>query len=167
MHDIIERYLKANKWYFPKDEFEGKVIDAYNALKVDEGKTMWPERILFSEEYEIAGMSDLIIDIDDVFFDVGDWKTNREFNYYNKYGFQTLLNPFQHLQCCQYTIYTIQLSVYALMYEMENPNRKCRQMWVGYFDRETNTFSKVPIMYMKHEAMQLLRFWKDNLTINN
>jgi hypothetical protein len=78
VHNIVENYLLANKWYFPPDneegQFEQKVIDGYNKLKIDEGITMWPERILFSEQYELAGTSDLIIDIDDVFFDVADYK---------------------------------------------------------------------------------------------
>ena len=74
VHDIVERYLKADKWYFPDDPFEKKVIKGYNDLGVDEGIRMYPERIMFAEEYKIAGMSDLIIDIDAVYFDVGDWK---------------------------------------------------------------------------------------------
>ena len=78
VHDIVERYLLANKWYFPEDNeegiFEQKVIDGYNALNIEEGDAMWPERILFSEQYELAGTSDLIIDINDVFFDVADYK---------------------------------------------------------------------------------------------
>lgn len=78
VHDIVERYLLANKWYFPDDSdegiFEQKVIMAFDELKIEEGQTMWPERILFSEKYELAGMSDLIIDINDIFFDVADYK---------------------------------------------------------------------------------------------
>lgn len=78
VHDIVERYLLANKWYFPDDSeeglFEQKVIEGYENLKVDEGIAMWPERILFAEQYELAGMSDLIIDIDETYFDVWDWK---------------------------------------------------------------------------------------------
>lgn len=74
VHDIVERYLKANKWWFPEDELAQKVIAGYNALKIDEGITMQPERIMFAEEYQLAGMSDLIVDIDPVWFDVGDWK---------------------------------------------------------------------------------------------
>ena len=76
VHDIVERYLLANKWYFTDDTedglFEQKVIEGYNALNIDEGIAMWPERILFAEQYELAGMSDLIIDIDQTYFDVWD-----------------------------------------------------------------------------------------------
>ena len=171
VHDIVERYLLANKWYFPKDDEEGQfeqaVIDGFNNLKIDEGIAMWPERILFAEEYELAGMSDLIIDIDDVFFDVWDWKTNREFNFFNPYGYETLFKPFDHLQSCQWVIYTLQLSVYAYMYELEFPKRKCRQIRIGYWDKEKKTFERIQIMYMKHEARKLIEMHHYNIMKNS
>jgi hypothetical protein len=161
VHDIMETYLKANKWWFPKDELAKKVIDEYNKLNIDEGIRIHPERIMFSEEFELAGMSDLIIDIDDKFFDVGDYKTNRVFNYYNPYGFETLLKPFDHLQNCQWSIYTIQLSIYALMYEMET-GRKCRQIFIMYWDKAIESFTKIQVMYLKHEAKKLMEIHKYN-----
>jgi hypothetical protein len=161
VHDIVERYLKANKWWFPEDELSKKVIEGYNNLNIDEGIEMQPERIMFSEEFQLAGMSDLIVDIDQTFFDVGDWKTNRVFNFFNPYGHETLLKPFDHLQNCQWSIYTIQLSVYAYMYEMET-GKKCRQIWVGYWDKTIETFQKIQIMYLKHEARKLLELHKYN-----
>lgn len=161
VHDIVEKYLKADKWWFPEDELSKKVIEGYNNLNIDEGVRMQPERIMFSEEFELAGMSDLIVDIDQTFFDVGDWKTNRVFNFFNPYGYETLLKPFDHLQNCQWSIYTIQLSVYAYMYEMET-GKKCRQIWVGYWDKTIETFQKIQIMYLKHEARKLLELHKYN-----
>lgn len=161
VHDIVERYLKANKWWFPEDELSQKVIAGYNALNIDEGIRMQPERIMFAEEYQLAGMSDLIVDIDNVWFDVGDWKTNRIFNFYNPYGHETLLKPFDYLQNCQWSVYTLQLSTYALMYEMET-GKKCRQIWIGYWDKTKETFEKIQIMYMKHEAKKLMEFHKYN-----
>ncbi len=163
VHDIIETYLKANKWWFPVDELSKKVISGYNSLKIDEGIRMYPERIMFAEEYRLAGMSDLIIDLEYDFFDVGDWKTNRLFNYYNPYGYQTLLKPFDYLQNCQWSIYTMQLSTYAYMYSLET-GKKCRHIWVGYWDKISETFSKIPIMYLKHEAKKLLELHKYNAT---
>lgn len=160
VHDIVERYLLANKWYFPEDNeegiFEQKVIDGYNALNIEEGDAMWPERILFSEQYELAGTSDLIIDINDVFFDVADYKTNRVFNFYNPYGYETLLKPFDYMQHSQFSIYNLQLSIYAAMYMLEFPNRKCRQIYVLYWNRETNTFKKINMPFLKHEAKILM-----------
>ena len=175
VHDIVERYLLANKWYFPFDlypddtelaEFETKVIEGFEALGMDEGIAMWPERIMFAEEYELAGMSDLVIDIDEVFFDVWDWKTNREFNFFNPFGNETLFKPFDHLQSCQWSVYTLQLSVYAYMYELEFPKRKCRQICIGYWDKEKMSFEKIQIMYLKHEAKKLIEMHHYNVMKN-
>ena len=171
VHDIVERYLLANKWYFPNEdeegEFEQKVIEGYENLKIDEGIAVWPERILFSEEYELAGMSDLIIDIDEKFFDVWDWKTNREFNFFDQFGYKTLFKPFDHLQSCQWSVYSLQLSVYAYLYEMEFPGRKCRQICIGYWDKEKKSFEKIQIMYLKHEARKLIEMHHYNLMKNS
>jgi hypothetical protein len=84
--------------------------------------------------------------------------TNKKFNFYSPYG-KWLLAPFDYLSECQYSVYTIQLSVYALMHEMET-GMKCRDMFVLYWDRETLSFIKVPIMYMKTVAQQLLNLHK-------
>jgi hypothetical protein len=170
VHDIVERYLLANKWYFPPETpegaFEQKVIDGINALKIEEGIAMWPERIMFSEQYELAGMSDLIIDVDDIWFDVFDHKTNKVFNFYNPFGYETLLKPFDHMQACQWSIYTLQLSVYAYMYELEFPKRRCRQIVVLYWDKTKESFEQIHIMYMKKEAKQLIEMHHYNILKN-
>jgi hypothetical protein len=172
VHDIVEKYLlRNNRHYYPPDDteddiFEGKVIEAYRNLEIEEGIAMWPERIMFAEQYELAGMSDLVIDIDDVFFDILDHKTNRVFNFYNPYGYETLHKPFDHMQACQWSIYTLQLSVYAYMYELEHPKRKCRQIVVLYWDKTKESFEKIHIMYMKHEAKKLIELHHYNILKN-
>lgn len=165
VHETIEEYLFKQKWWFPKDEFQRKIIAGYESLKIDEGECMWPERIMFAEEYALAGMSDLVIDIDDVWFDIGDWKTNKRFDFHNRFGNEPLLKPFEHLQHCHYVEYSIQLSTYALMYELET-GRKCRQIFIGYWDQVTETMSRIPIMYMKNEARKLLELHKYNTQYN-
>jgi len=159
IHETIEEYLLKGKLWFPDDELQQKAIDGYDSLNVDEGIMMWPERIMFSEEYEIAGMGDLVIDIDEVFFDVGDWKTNKAFHFHNPYGNETLLKPVEHLQNCQWSIYTLQLSIYAYLYELET-GRKCRHIWIGYWDKKADTMSKIAIMYLKNEAKLVLELHK-------
>jgi len=162
VHNTIETYLKANKWWFPTDPFQQKVIAGYDALKIDEGIKLHSERIMFSEKYELAGTSDLVIDIDNVWFDIGDYKTNKKINFYNPYGHETLLKPFDHLQNCQYSIYSLQLSIYAYMYELEQPTRKCRQIYIMYWDKNTESFMRIPVIYLKKEAKQLLELHKYN-----
>jgi hypothetical protein len=40
--------------------------------------------------------------------------------------------------------------------------KKCRQIWVGYWDKTIETFQKIQIMYLKHEARKLLELHKYN-----
>jgi hypothetical protein len=174
VHDILERYLKANKWYYPPDTeiglFEQRVIEGYNKLNIDEGVCMYPERIMFSEYHKLAGMSDLIIDLPqspkslDKYFSVLDYKTNRVMNFFNPYGNETLNKPFDHLQNCQYSIYTLQLSVYAYMYELET-GKKCRDISLLYWDKITESFSRIPVIYLKKEAKILLDLHKYNMEL--
>lgn len=163
VHEAVEKYLLSQKFYTTTDELEIDVINAFNKLKIDEGQTMWPERIMFSAEHKLAGTADLIIDIDDTYFDVGDYKTNKEFNFFNKFGHKTLKKPFDHLQDCQYSIYSLQLSIYAYMYILENPHKICRQIYIMFWDKEERTFQKIPVMYLKNEAKRLLDMHKLNL----
>lgn len=163
VHETVETYLLKQKWWYPTDELQKAVIKAYNELEVDEGKCVYPERIMFSEKYSLAGTADLKIDIDDEWFDIGDWKTNKRFEFYSPFG-QTLKKPFDHLQQCHHSTYSLQLSVYAKMCE-EETGMKCRQIWIGYWSRETEKFTRIPITYLKNEATQLLELHKYNKEI--
>jgi len=165
IHELIEDYLYKDKLLFTNDTFEKEVLDAYDDLNVDEGICVWPERIMFSEEHKLAGTADLKIDIDDTFFDLGDWKTNGEFDFFDKFGFKCLKKPLDHLQDCHYSIYTVQLSIYAYMCELET-GMKCRQIWIGYWDRESKKLNKMPIMYLKHEAKKILDLHKYRTQFN-
>lgn len=160
VHEILEDYLMSNKFYFPKNDFEKAVIAAYDELHIDEGREIYPERIMFSEEYKLAGTTDILIDIDDELFDIGDFKTNKVLNYYSKYG-TWLLPPFNYMEDCQYAVYTLQLSLYALMYEMEM-GKKCRQLYLMHFNKEFLKFQKIPVIYMKNEALKLMKIHKYN-----
>jgi len=161
VHELVETYLLKNKWYFPSDPFDKKVLEEFNKINFELGRECYPERVVFSEEYEIAGTTDLLVDVDEEYFDIGDWKTNKEFNYYSKYK-QVLKPPFEHLQDCQYVVYTLQLSTYALLYELET-GKKCRHIWIGHWDKELERWTKIPIMYMRQEAMKLLKHYKMSL----
>lgn len=165
VHEVVEKYLLNDKWYFPDNEFDLQVCRAYDELKLDEGVCLYPERVLFSEEYKLAGTSDLVIDIDNEYFTVGDYKTNKVFNFFSPFK-QMLKKPFSHLQDCQFVVYTLQLSVYALMYEVET-GKKCCELYALHFNKETKKFRKINLMYMRHEAETLLKLHKYNLELNN
>ena len=154
IHNLLEEYLKRNKFYFPKDDNEREILNSYDELNIDLGTRYYCEKILFSEKYKIAGTSDHIVDIESEFFDINDYKTNKVINFYSPYC-KKLLPPMDHLDDCQYNIYSLQLSVYAYFYEQES-KRKCRSLNLLYFDRNSKTFMKYPVPYMKMEAIAIL-----------
>lgn len=155
IHEGLEKYLLSQFTYEGENDLERDTIKAYKALNIDHGQITWPERIMFSEEHKLAGTSDIIVDIDDVYFSVLDFKSNKEFNFYNSYK-KMLKKPLDHLQDCQFHIYTLQLSIYAYMYQLEFPHKKCRDINLLYWDRDTKTFSMIPTIYMKSEAKKIL-----------
>lgn len=161
VHNLVEEYLLKSKWLFPESELDKKVLSEFEDLKLDLGHKHYPERILFSEEYKLAGTTDLLVDVDDIYFDVVDWKTNRVFDYYSP--FKTHFKaPFEYLQQCHYNIYSLQLSTYALMCEMET-GKKCRQIYIAHWDKIKEIWSTIPVMYMRNEALKLMKLHRMNL----
>lgn len=169
LHEILERYLLApNRLYSTRDDFEKIVINAFKRccdeanLSLLNGDLVKPEHIMsieFNNDVGLAGTADIIEDIEGTDrFNVWDFKTNKKFEYDSKYG-EYLHFPINHLVYCQYTTYTLQLSIYALMYERETGKRFNRG-GLFYWDKFSETFSMIPIVYMKKEVELLLEHYK-------
>lgn len=168
LHEILERFLLAPKrLYSPRDEFERTVINAFRMVCDQEGLDLLqnddvkPEHIMsieFTPEKGIAGTADIIEDLPNNMFNVWDFKTNKKFEFENKYG-EYLHFPVNHLQHCQYNDYTLQLSVYGVMYEKET-GRKFNRGGLFYWDKFTQTFRLIPIGYMKREAEMVIEHFK-------
>lgn len=173
LHEILERYLLApGRLYSPRDEFEKVVINSFKkiceeqGLKLLESNQLKPEHIMsieFTDKYGIAGTSDIIEDVNYDTFNVWDFKTNKKFEYENKYG-EYLHFPVNHLTHCQYNDYTLQLSIYGVMYERET-GRKFNRGGLFYWDKYAQTFTLIPIVYMKREAEMLIDHYKLKLNL--
>jgi hypothetical protein len=102
----------------------------------------------------LAGTADLIVENDNIFY-VMDFKTNKKFNFINKYN-EYFYEPIDYLPQCEFTTYTIQLSIYAYMYELLT-GKKCGGLKIFYL-REFNdkTFwQEIPCTYMKSTVIDL------------
>jgi hypothetical protein len=125
-----------------------------------------PEHIMsieFTPEKGIAGTSDIIEDLPKNMFNVWDFKTNKKFEFENKYG-EFLHFPINHLPHCQYNDYTLQLSIYGVMYERET-GRKFNRGGLFYWDKFSQTFRLIPIGYMKREAEMVIEHYKLKLLL--
>lgn len=81
----------------------------------------FPETLVYSDKYKLAGQVDLLgFDFindnehkDFKYIDIYDYKTNKSIDTYN--NFETLKEPFNTLDKCNFNIYSLQLSLYGLL----------------------------------------------------
>lgn len=155
IHEIMERYLLANKIYIPKNDYEKEIISKFQ--KVDDmSGDIYPETILFSEKYKIAGTCD-ILEIKDGYFNILDFKTNKEIDYISKYD-NWLNKPVTHLSDCNFNIYALQLSLYAYMFQMQT-KMKVGKLQIFYLNPITSEFITIPIPYLGRDAKAVLDHW--------
>ncbi len=174
VHEILERYLLADRIYVPKSDYEKEIITKFQKIDPMTTGVVYPETILFSEKHSLAGTADIIEDCGD-YFNVWDFKTNKKLNYISQYG-QWLKKPVSHLSDCQFNIYALQMSIYAYMFQMET-RKKVGRMALFYLNPEKDyEFEIIPVNYMGYEAKKVLDFlvrktkrkeWIENLMIMN
>ena len=152
IHSVIEDY---NNEQIIREGYEN-LITSYNALNVIEvGKdTLHNEKLLHLHSHKLAGTADIIRDEGRGGFSVFDIKTNKKFNFFSQYN-ERLLTPLEHLTACEFTSYSLQLSLYALMYQ-NLTGRHINQLGIFYYDRESISFKYYPVIYMKTDVMNLL-----------
>jgi hypothetical protein len=152
IHAAIEQYNKLGTY----DASFVDVVQAYIDLNIiNKGDDLLIEHQVYNHEYKVAGTADIIRVEDKGGFSVFDIKTNKKFNLYSQYN-DYLLTPLEHLPACEYSIYGLQLSLYAYMFQ-NITGRRVNQLGVMYYDRNTCKFTNYPINYMKHEIEAMLK----------
>jgi hypothetical protein len=151
-HKIMEDYILTGKREIGNESLYSSF--ASNIIPLGNAKKIHAEKLLHNDEYKIAGTADIIIDHDDS-FSIIDFKTNKAFRYFSPYN-EYLLAPVDHLQACEFNTYALQLSLYAYMYECLS-NKKLKALIINYLNKETQTWTKIPVQYLKYEALLLLR----------
>lgn len=154
IHEAIEEYILNS---VKLEGFE-KCIDELDKVIPYNKKKVKPEHLLYNHEYKIAGTSDIIEDVGTSRFNVYDFKTNKEFSFDNKYG-EYMLEPLQHLAACDYNAYCLQLSLYAAMYSATT-ERTVNRMGLLYWHEKTETWTFLPVPYMRHEVLMMLKHYK-------
>jgi ATP-dependent exoDNAse (exonuclease V) beta subunit len=155
VHSIIESFIKNN------DVQDPKIISGLKQVfDKKEYKRILSEEIVYSDNDEIAGTSDLICDVDNDTFDVLDFKTNKKFLFFNKYN-KYLKHPLNNLQQCQYNDYSLQLSLYAYLYG-NLTNKKVRKICILYYDGDK--FYSFHTPYLFWEISALLKHFNTNKT---
>lgn len=95
----------------------------------------FPEILLFSDKYKLAGQADLLLKTADGEFFVLDYKTNKDIGINNDYD--KMLYPLEHLDASKYNNYCLQLSLYAYLFKASFPYMKlnCKQLALMHFPK--------------------------------
>lgn len=163
IHDALERYAKT-AMILPQDEhLRPAIISIFSEYR--EYYKIHAEKTLFSEEHEVAGTTDLILETTkhrSSILDLEDYKTNiskgiQFTDPYKKY----LLGPFSHIMYTNYYQYSLQLSVYAFMAE-QLTDRKIGKLTIVFIPpKNPLAYRRIPVPYMRMEAKALLDYHKE------
>jgi ATP-dependent exoDNAse (exonuclease V) beta subunit len=72
-----------------------------------------PEKLIWNEEYKVAGTADMVIKKGKNSFSIFDYKTNQKIDLTNK--FQKMAGCCSHLDDCNLNHYSLQLNIYAYL----------------------------------------------------
>lgn len=120
--------------------------------KIKDVEQIQSELMVYNHEHKIAGTGDVFVDTNRGFF-IKDFKTNKRFRYHSYYG-DFLLRPLQHLMECEFNIYALQLSMYALFYE-QITGKRCLGLEIFYM--KNGRWTIIPCNYMKYEVQLMLQ----------
>lgn len=157
IHKVMEKYITDG------ERGEGVLellYSSYNdtiSSSVDRFSNVYSEILLYNNSFKIAGTADLIYDHGE-YFTIGDFKTNKRFNYSSNYN-EHFKDPINHLQYCEHNNYALQMSMYAYMYEQMS-NKKCKKIFVLYLEND----KWVPIYcnYLKSDIKNILSHYKQS-----
>jgi hypothetical protein len=158
IHLAMENFIK-----FEEQLDEYKVL--YETFKKCVGndykyaEAIHSEKLLWIDEYKIAGTADLIIDHKNNEFSVGDFKTNKKFEYYSGFG-NRMKAPVEHLSQCQHNLYALQLSLYAYMYSLLT-GKKVRHLFLMHCNNSNEGWKYISCNYLKYEVQFMLKYYKD------
>ncbi len=148
----------------------GKFVCDKGRTALDLENGVYPEylisRVSPDGVLRIAGQIDLLVKKGNEIY-ILDWKTNKEIK--QKAGFNTqtrsevkMLYPLNLLPDCNYYHYALQLSTYAWMLQMINPDFVIKDLILVHFDHNDNqTIYNMP--YLKKEVEAMLKFYKKSI----
>lgn len=165
LHDALELYDKTTHIDPSNYDIKDIIISIASMYKDYYRKSL--EQRLCSDKYEICGTTDKLLKLTShprSLVDIDDYKTNlsKGIQYHSKYN-KYLLGPLSHLQDCNYNRYSIQLSMYAYMYE-EMTGLRVRKLSILFIPgQDLLAYRRIPVPYMKKEVEAMLSWYEQNV----
>ena len=151
-HKELEDYI-----FFGKEPItpKGKQGKRWVDFIIEKDKYDWyPEVILYNKDLGIAGMIDLIlVDRKTGMLHVFDWKTNKKIAFKGYRGKKGIAPQTKHMPDCEYSIYSLQLSIYK--YLLENfYGFKVESLHIVHLREDS--YNVIPVKYLEHEVEVIL-----------
>ena len=85
-----------------------------------------------------------------------DWKTNKKMNYSSKYQ-NKMLDPISHLDECEFSTYSLQLSLYKYIIELET-KLKIKKCFIVWFNENNDSYKLIECADYKKEIVNMLNY---------
>ena len=155
IHKLLEDYIS----YGDMEDNYSWLYKTYNRAvdrHIDRHDKIHCESLLYNEDYNVAGMADLIFEHKKGEFTVGDFKTNKKFRFSSPFG-ERMLDPVDHLHTCEFNTYALQLSMYAYMHE-QMTGQRCRKCVIFYLQEDR--FVPYHINYLKADIINIVNDYR-------
>lgn len=169
-HENCERQIlgRIGEMHQPRDEEERlRFRAAWYAVEELRAKyqKIKPEKLVFSPRFLAAGSIDMLCRIDDMHFEIGDWKFVRALNM-QSFGGRTGNHPATlALPDCNFYHYALQLNIYKMILKLEGyvPMTADVRHYLMRYDPERHAFARIDLPDLSLPAVMLLAY---NVTID-
>lgn len=153
VHSYAESKINKKKKIIPTNRSERMYFNAVNEFMRNENhKFIEAEKIIGCPVYGIAGQVDAITKTKKGLFII-DWKTNRSIDFLG-YNDKRCQKPIEHLQDCNYSKYSLQLSFYRYILEIEYDLKISGQLLIHL--AQDGRYEKYETDYLKDEIENML-----------
>lgn len=162
IHSQVEKLI-TEKAATHENKIYDQIIKELSQFRT-KGAKLLTEQIIHSEQYKLAGTSDLIVERKND-FDIIDFKTNKKIKFENSFENQNLLYPVAHLKNAEFHKYALQLSLYAFIYEQLTGKHVYRLMvfWLKRnkpedYSQADGKWVRLSVPYLKEEAELVIEY---------
>jgi len=165
-HAFAENYI--NNKILPNSIYDFDIdMEAYNKIEshflkfYEESKEnlipISSELCVGSSKLGICGMVDQLYYSNTVEgLVIFDWKTNKKLNTTNRFD-NWMLDPISHLPECEFTTYSLQLSLYRYIIELET-NLEIKDCYIVWFNEKNDSYKLIKCDDLRKEIMDMLDY---------
>lgn len=162
--EMEESFVKMGKV-----ELDGNIYDVIHtpieddvklAIPLTLGDSVYPELIVYSHRYKVAGQADLV-EIYGGTMHITDYKTSKEIkmeSFQNwKKEYEMLKAPVNHLMNCNFNTYSLQINIYMYLLKTHNPDLHIGKMNIAHVQENTEVFAEEPYKITLYKIPDLQR----------